>query len=234
MPYRRLPNTDEARIKSLKRAIQNEEENNIHNLVFSLQTQENAKKFLSIFETARFNYKQALQEQVKASKNYQPLAKQARLYISHFIQVLNLSVIRDEIKANVKLLYGLKPDNFSIPDISSDSALINWGDKIISGEEKRLSSGGTPIYNPTIAKVRVHYDTFRDAFYSQKMYQQTTTHMLESLASLRMEGDAIIVDLWNQIEEKFKDIHPAERLEKCKSYGIIYYYRKSEKRDEMD
>ena len=36
MPYRRLPNTDAARIRALETALNNEEFSNINNLPFSL------------------------------------------------------------------------------------------------------------------------------------------------------------------------------------------------------
>jgi hypothetical protein len=230
MPYRRLPNTDEARIRSLKRAIERQEIGNIHDLAFSLKTLHEAKVFLLAFERARLNYKQAFQMQVNANKKYQKLVKQAKLYISHFVQVLNLCVIRKEIKPESKRLYGLEPDNFAVPDMVSDTSVLEWGEKIIEGEQNRLSKGGAPIYNPTIAKVRVHYDLFKDAYREQKVHQQNTSRTLEVLSGLRQQGDTIIVDIWNQVEEVFQGREPEERLEKCKAYGIIYYYRRGEKR----
>ena len=47
---------------------------------------------------------------------------------------------------------------------------------------------------------------------------------------MRQEADALILDIWNQVEAKFEQILPNEkRLELCRSYGLIYYYRTSEK-----
>ena len=47
---------------------------------------------------------------------------------------------------------------------------------------------------------------------------------------MRREADSLILDLWNQIEEKFSGIEPADkRLDLCRSYGVVYYYRTSEK-----
>lgn len=234
MPYRRLPNTDEARVRSLRRAIEQQEADNISRVTFSFKTLQEAKVFLLSFERARTNYKQAFQEQVRASKNYQKLAKQARLYVSHFVQVLNLSVIRDEIKEDSKSFYGLEPENYAVPDMASDVSLLEWGEKIIEGEQKRLSHGGTPIFNPAIAKVKVHYDMFKDAYYGQKIYQQNTSRMQEILSNLRNEGDAIILDLWNQVEKYFADLSPGERVTCCLRYGIIYYYRKGETKYVVD
>ena len=91
----------------------------------------------------------------------------ARLYLSHFIQVLNLAVIRSEIRLSHKEYYGLDAQN-SLPDLSSEQALVEWGRKVIEGENRRISQGGIPIYNPTIAKVKVHYDIFLEGYERQK------------------------------------------------------------------
>jgi len=85
-----------------------------------------------------------------------------------------------------------------------------------------------PIYNPTIAKVKVHYDMFKEYKSSQKMYQQTTNRNWEELVALRMQGDSIIVQLWDEIEDHFKTQPPFARLQKCREYGVVYYYRKGE------
>ena len=47
-------------------------------------------------------------------------ADETRLYISHFIQVLNLAVLRDEIKVVHKELYDL-PEANVVPDLLSEA-----------------------------------------------------------------------------------------------------------------
>lgn len=107
------------------------------------------------------------------------------------------------------------------------------GRKIVDGENKRISQGGIPIYNPTIAKVRVHYDIFMDSYEKQKNLQSLTARSLDTLASMRAEADGLILDIWNQVEKKFEEVTPNEkRLDLCRDYGIIYYYRTGEKRKE--
>ena len=118
----------------------------------------------------------------------------------------------------------------SLPDLSSEQALVEWGRKVIEGENRRISQGGIPIYNPTIAKVKVHYDIFLEGYERQKSFQLATARALEALAAMRQEADALILDIWNQVEATFEQILPNEkRLELCRSYGLIYYYRTRQK-----
>lgn len=194
-----------------------------------------ARNFLNRFEAAHSYYKQCFENQSRSSRKHQNSVKMARLYVSHFIQVLNMAVLRSEIKKVNKELYGLTVDNFSVPDLTSEAAIAEWGKKIIEGEQKRTSQGGIPIYNPTIAKVKVHYDIFLEGYERQKQLQTITSRSLDELASMRDTADSIILDIWNQIESKFEDINPNEaRLDKCREYGVVYYYRKNEKAKESN
>lgn len=230
MPYRRLPNTDQARLRALRAAIEQADKvNNFGDQIVAFKTILEAKSYLTIFEKQLIQYQQTLENQVSANKKYQQIVHNARLYISHFIQVFNLSVIRGDIKKEHKLFYQLDPVIHTVPDLSTESALLHWGKCIIDGENERLRNGGLPIYNPTIAKVKVHYEVFKEYKSTQKLHQNSTTRSWEDLVNLRAKGDDIILDIWNQVEAKFKDERPYSRLIKCQSYGLIYYYRKGEK-----
>jgi hypothetical protein len=238
MPYRRLPNTDQARLRALSIAIQQADRQNFGEQVIAYKTIHEAKTYLSIFEKQLVQYQQTLDSQVSANKRYQQIVHNARLYISHFIQVFNLSVIRGDIKKEHKLFYHLDPNIHTVPDLSTEAALIQWGKYIIDGENERIRNGGLPIYNPAIAKVKVHYEVFKEYKSTQKLYQNTTNRNWEELVSLREKGDAIILDMWNQAEAYYKEERPYSRLLKCKAYGLVYYYRKGEaelsKQDDLE
>ena len=213
MPYRRLPNTDQARVRALKAAVEKGEMYNVRDLAITLKTLFEARNFLHRFEAAQIYYTQCYDNQSRASRK----------------QVLNLAVLRDEIKVAHKELYGLPASN-TVPDLLSEASLVEWGKKIIEGEQLRTTQGGIPIYNPTIARVKVHYDIFLESYERQKNYQALTNRSLDELASMRDRADELILDIWNQVEAKYQDVTPNDtRLEKCRDYGLIYYYRSSEK-----
>lgn len=230
MPYRRLPNTDQARMRALKAVVVKGDICDAYDLAVSLKTLMDARNFLMKFEAAQTYYAECFERQAKAGRKHQSNVKIARLYISHFIQVLNLAVIRSEIRTVHKEYYGLDIKSNNVPDLSTETALAEWGRKIVNGETKRVSQGGIPIYNPTIAKVRVHYDIFMESYEKQKNLQVLTARSLEVLASMRAEADALILDIWNQVEQKYAGVMPNEkRLDLCRGYGLIYYYRTGEK-----
>lgn len=227
MPYRRLPNTDNARIKALKTAIER------HNSIFgqgviTLEVHK-LEQMLRNFEGAYVRYKNSLDTQAAANRKFQKLIKNARLYVSHFTQVLNFCVIRGEIRKDTKQLYGIEPNNFTVPDLISNDSLLYWGENVINGEQARIRQGGAPIYNPAIARVNVAFSQFKDAYFAQKTYQNTTARELEGLSVQREDIDRTLTILWNQVEAAFANFPPNERLERCKEYGVVYYLRREER-----
>lgn len=229
MPYRRLPNTDAARIKALKTAINKSSETDFNDVVVSMKTLYKAKSAVGKFERMYKTHQQTFETQIKANKSFQKQIKNARMYISHFVQVLYLAIIRNEIKSDNLTLYGLENSEMLLPDISTNEMLLEWGQKIISGEEQRISEGGVPIYNPTIAKVKVMYSIFKDGYNTQQVHQKATNRTQGEVVSFRAEVDEIILNLWNQVEEANIDLPPKQKIDENKEYGIIYYYRKGEK-----
>ncbi len=230
MPYRRLPNTDQARLRALQDAVQRASEADFTEQVITYKTLNEAKRFLLVFENQVEQYHQNFQTKVSANKHYRHIVANARMYISHFIQVLNLAVIRGDIKKEQKELYHLDINNHILPDLSSEEDLLVWGQNIIDGENERTKQGGFPIYNPTITKVKVHYDIFKEHHITQQMHKKNANRTYEDLGQLREQADSLILDIWNQVEDYYRQKLPYERLRYCQNYGVIYYYRSGEKR----
>ena len=232
MPYRRLPNTDQARIRAMEKLLEKVGMISVSEMAVSLNTISKIRGLLNRFRRLSEYYKDCFDNQSKASRKHQENSKLARLYISHFIQVLNLAALRMEIKPAQKNYYGLQPNVHNVPDLISETALMEWGEKIIVGEMKRTSEGGIPIYNPTIAKVKVRYDIFVESNERQKNLQRLTAESLEDVTLMRPQVDELILDAWNQIEDYYKDMPDVDkRLDLCREYGIVYYYRAGEKKD---
>lgn len=230
MPYRRLPTTDQTRLHALQRAVDKAGSADFTDQVLNYKTLSDAQKLLMIFENQVTQYHSNFQSKVSANKQYRHVTSRARMYISHFIQVLNMSVMRGEIRKDQQALYGLEPGKYTLPDLNGDEALLEWGQKIIQGEEERIRMGGFPLYNPNITKVKVYYDMFCEQHSYKDMHRKTTTRVYEDLGELRRRADEMILDIWNTVENHYKDLLPYARLTACKSYGLIYYYRTGEKR----
>ena len=228
MPYRRLPKTDQARLRALKQAILRAGEVAYNQQAVNYRTITEAQRFLMQFENQVAQYQANFDTRVSDNKQYRHKVRNARMYISHFIQVLNLAAIRGEIKKSQKELYHLDANNHNLPDLSTEEKLLEWGKNIIEGEQARTSQGGFPIYNPAINKVQVHYNIFKEHYTTHKIHAKTHSRSYESIEDMRAKADVIILSIWDQVEEFHKDELPYAKLQKCQAYGMIYYYRKGE------
>jgi len=228
MPYRRLPTTDQARRRAMVKALEMGSVKVPAELSFSQKTLEKLRVFSPEFEKALANYKSCLEFQVQKNKNYSEIVRKARLYISHFIQVLNLSVAREEIDPVEREFYGLGKDDNNVPPLNLESEILNWGENIIKGEEARMAKGGNPVYCPSIALVKVHFSAFKDACHLQKTLQANTARALEQIAEMRQSADNLIRELWNEIELHYQILSPKHKRQKAKDYGIVYIYRRNE------
>lgn len=228
MPYRRLPNTDAARLKALKSAYAKAKELPPFKLAFSQSTFQKIQTFLPTFEKSVAESRFTYANQVKRSKEYQQHLRKARMYISHFIQVMNMAIQRGEQSATIRSFYGLSETDSKLPSLNTEEAVLKWGEKIIAGEQERVKKGMSPITNPTIALVKVRYENFKDAYHSQKTLQKSTSRYVNELTELRKSADEIIALVWDEIENSFKSLPEDIRRDKCQEYGLVYVYRKNE------
>ena len=229
MPYRRLPKTDKARIKTLENITKLERRFPLNQIPVQLRLITEAAALLGTFTNAVQIYNQTYENMVTENKKLQQITQNARMYISHFIQVLNMSVQRGEIKREYKEMYKLHLDDNTLPDLTSDDALLEWGANLINGENARMQHGGVPMQNPSIARLQVHFDIFKEYKNSQKIRQISLTRTQNIVIEMRPKVDALIKLCWDDIETYYRLQPPYTRLQSCTSCGIIYYYRHDER-----
>lgn len=229
MPYRRLPNTDLARMRALKAALQMGETVPPFKLAFSQAALHKLRHFYSGFEQMIMQQKTAIITQNTKSRDVINATRRARLYISHFYQVLNFAILRGEIAASSRKFYGLKENDSRLPQLTTEKDLVYWGEKLIKGEAERLSHGGNPVTNPTAALVKVRYEQFLESIRYQKVLQKSTAYATDRISSMRSEADSLILSIWNEVENTF-DLLPEEvKREKSAKYGVVYVFRPYER-----
>ncbi|MBK3518672.1 hypothetical protein [Carboxylicivirga marina] len=229
MPYRRLPNTDQARLRALKAALQKGMQLSPFDLAYSQKLFLELQSFLPQYEQAISQYNFSKERQAKYGKLLGDQFKVTRLYVSHFIQVLNFCIIRGEIKPEARKLYGFDIDEKSVPELGTEQQLLQIGKQVVEGEEKRGMMGGSRIYNPSIAMVKIKYEKFVEYFNNHKNLLVTTQKMHEKVTDLRAAADRIVLNIWNDIEAHFDKLEGEEKRLKCANYGVVYLLRKHEK-----
>ena len=228
MSPKKLPETDEERIDILQTALELEESGETEDKILSAGEARELRLFLSSYEGDVFILNQVVTDRDKAVSRYNELFKNARLYISNFIQVLFMTVIRNEIRAESLPLYGFSENDPALPDLSTEEAVLKWGEQLMSGESERICLGGIPLYNPAIAKVKVHYELFKETMYSLAVYDKNLARLQDKMKDLRLKADEFILDIWTKVEERYSGNAPAEQNLRYKTYKIQSLYKKGE------
>lgn len=231
MPYRRLPNTDQARLRALHSILEVMEHADPMSMLITPKMQLDTNMFTPIFEQVVSQYNEAKRQQSALSRQVEASAKTAKLYLSHFIQVFNMCIARGEIKPEMRELLGLKVNDDTLPAIETVSQIVNWGKIVVEGEEKRMfQGGGNRIYNPSIAVVKVKVQQLIEHYYKHQDILQTIQKHHQKVEEIRPKADALILELWNEIESRLTSFSVEKRRDMASRYGVVYVYRPSERK----
>ena len=199
-----------------------------HKLAFSSKTLLRLQRNLTQFELNIKLYRQSLASQNKKNKYYNDILKKARIYLIHFIRVMNMAVVRGDLPLETRVYYGLEIIESTVPSLNTENELLSWGRRIIDGEEFRIRKCGNPINNPTIAVVKVRFENYVEAFNNHSALVKKTYDYSDKNNLLRKEVDEIILQLWNEIEATNIGLPEEQRKSLNEEYGLVYFYRKSE------
>jgi len=92
----------------------------------------------------------------------------------------------------------------------------------------RRNASLTSITNPSIAVVKVFFDRFIEVYNMQNSLKKRSQRAQTDINEKRALVDSVMQQLWNEVEDTFKDLPEELRREKASEYGIIYVYRKNE------
>ncbi len=229
MPYRRLPTSDVARLKALHACTHMAEISGLSELAFPAEHIHTLRNIINKLEGAKHQQNQARRLQIAFNKEYQPKVAKTRLYLSHFIQVLNLAIIREEIPESARSFYGLESLGNRLPDLRKDKDMIEWGKRIIDGENQRLKTGGIPVMTPNVARLKVWYDQFREGYYNQQTAVKSTVRADRKIVEIRKEVDSLLAKVWDGIESFYRAAEESECRKLAESYGVVYVMRSGEK-----
>ncbi len=226
MPYRRLPNTDVARIAALQAVIDLEDTEYKDNILSS-ELLSSVRTQLLTFSHLQDLYRQAVERWKDDNQKYRDIITNLTTHINNFVRAYHLAVETGEIDINSSTLYNI--DNNEIPDLSTEELILDWGKRLIEGERKRIFKGGAPITNPTIASLNMYYEKFEDLNFNQRIKQNYIGHTKNKLNAERETTDQLIKKIWDTVDETFSHLPDEERIEKSKVYGVVYYERPSER-----
>lgn len=229
MPYRRLPTTDKARLRALEAALTKSAQLSKEKLAISDSFIEELQIVRTRFKNTLTQYELDVKIQSERNHAYKKEMECARMYISHFIQVLYLSYERGEINGGIKY-HDLNDFNGKVPPLNTEEEILNWGHKVTVGEQKRIQNGGSAIYNPSIALVKIKVESFKDAAIFQNNLKRNTARSFDKMRAIRKTTNEFISRMWTEIEEHINSEDAKIKRQISEGYGIVYIFRRNEKK----
>ncbi|MCK3683682.1 hypothetical protein [Maribellus sp. YY47] len=232
MPYRRLPTTDKARLRALEAALNKVSTITTRNIPFAKHSIEELQNVKTQFENALKHYELNIKQQSDNNKNYKATQETARLYLSHFIQVLLFASERGEIKGGLKFYGNLQEMGGKLPSLNTEQEILEWGRIVVNGEQNRVRQGGSAIYSPSIALVKFKLEEFSDAAIFQQNLKRNTLRAFEKMQQLRKSTNDFISQLWTEIETHL-ELEAGSEDEKrnlAEEFGIVYVLRRKERK----
>jgi hypothetical protein len=193
--------------------------------IFLNETVEHLKTFMPVYSTAYKNRDLAFSDRSSATKQKNIPKDLVKKNISHFFHTFNNGIERGTFTISERRLYGLSIESMDVPSLITESDILEWGDKIVSGEATRIAQGGKPMTMPSAEEVRVALENYKVAQKQKSDKQIGLTKEQEGIQELRDEADDLIKDLWDEVEFYFRKSEPAARRVQCSQWGVIYKNR---------
>ena len=113
-----------------------------------------------------------------------------------------------------------------VPPLNTEEDILKWGNKAIEGEQKRIQNGGSAIYNPSIALVKIRVEEFYDATIFQSNLKRNTSRSFDKMRAIRKATNEFVSRMWTEIEENIDIEDPEIKRNIAEGYGIIYVFRR--------
>ena len=238
MPYRRLPNSTPAVIRTLKNA-----RDTYKNTPVAADRAISAEQFAQLDNTVPNSLLNRLLKEANdvdlAQAAQAPLTNRtaqeaARLttLVSHFHQVFDLGTARGTFAIGARSYYGRDVSATTIPDISTYDALDTAAENIGTGESARGNAEGiahVAMSLPSAAEVTGQLGTFRTFHQQSEQAQVNTDSEQEDVSALYPDAHTLAVDICDTVEFFYrKEPDDASRRAKCMRWGVVYIYEPSE------
>lgn len=219
---RRLPKSDETRKTVLDIAKLKKDNTAPGDIVLSSNTQTRLDAIQPLFKEKMQDRDDALSAQTVSTAIKDSAMGRARIYISDFIQVFNSGIVRGIFPKEHRPYYHLDVNSNSVPPLTTEASVIEWGEWVIEGDPRRITAGGAAMAMPTIAEVTVEYNNFKNANIAQSTAKDAYDAAQEVVSGMRPDVDSLILRIYNEVETAFDNEPIESKRRNSREWGVVY------------
>lgn len=152
------------------------------------------------------------------------------VFVSHFIQVLKLTIKRAIIDEQGDWLdsdlsfYNLDSTGGNLPDLRAQEAIREWAQFLITGETNRLASRPTAVAmsNPAITDVQMRLNNLVLLSNSTSNAALALTTERGNLDRFNRDADAIILRAWNFLDAHYSNLEDSLKRTALRQWGVVF------------
>lgn len=146
----------------------------------------------------------------------------AVMFCSHYHQVFNLGILRDEFPANHRMYYSIDVNSSKVPPLITETDLLNCAANIKKGDAKRVTAGGKAMSNPTAAQVETEFQAYFALAQQQSTLKVASNKEQEDVSGILAEGIRLAADICDELEHKYRHDTDSSKRAKCREWGMVY------------
>lgn len=222
MPARRLPTTNIGRQRALTAAKTKNDSIAPVDQFFTGQTKTRLDAIEPLYKQAMLDAGSALAAQSGSTSGVEKSKTASKLFTNHFIQVFNLGVPRGKFPKEHRAFFQLDVNNDKLPNMGTEQEIIQWGERVVTGDAARVAAGGVAMANPASGEVLVALDDFKTKNTAQSPLKDAYDNALQAIENLNAEADGVIKKIWDETETRFNEETPASKRRKAREFGVVY------------
>lgn len=236
MPFRRLPGTDATRTTALQHLFTKAATTADADLPFPAPLRAQIESLQPAWKTESGQVLAALGVQTDHTAAAGRAGAALEMVIAHFIHVFQMAVQRGVFERADRAYYGLAVAQSDSPVIRSHADRLRWADRLTRGETARRADkpAQPPMALPEAAEVAAARAAYLAAHAAQSTAKDSYDREQEDVAGLRPQVDALVREVWDQIEFTHRRESGPSRRRKGREWGIVYVRRRSEAPEEEE
>ena len=109
-----------------------------------------------------------------------------------------------------------------VPATHSEAELSRWAENLITGDAMRIAQGGVAMAMPSVAQVQAAYTHYLADKADQSAKKEAYDLAQEALTALMPQARQIVKDIWNDVENTYRNDDDESRRRKAAEYGVVY------------
>ena len=147
-----------------------------------------------------------------------------RLYVTHFVNSLNMAIERGAsgFRAGDRTYYGMDATQETLPQMDREASLLRVARAVVSGEAKRIAAGGKPVLMPSGEEVEAQLKAVNLRLAEQKKLVAAADQESQDVRELREEVSALVRDIWDEVEFRYRKVPAPTMRRRCREWGVVY------------